>query len=293
MGNIPTAQVEERIRSAFPEGAIERVQVLARGGDPEVGPGETAVRVFLSRAGRPEGPEADKGIVTTVRDATWRPPVGWLTSCPSSSGSSSLPRAGQAWRLSPRCRGPPSGSTPATKASLNRPAGEPQEQLTPVMMTLLGTADLAAVDTLIAAGIGGSRAEILRWGLARSAQTSTRSVVAPVGHALLPGTSGHLPAPTTASPVGSCQISWSASCQRPAATRSHTGCRPRAGLPSRGQAPRGNTRDAWAPRNRASKGKCAWQEGKLRWACGQEAHGCWRSDRFSAWRASPVGCAGG
>ena len=40
-----------------------------------------AVRVFLSRAGRPEeGPEADKEILTTVRDA------------------------GQAWRLSPRCR---------------------------------------------------------------------------------------------------------------------------------------------------------------------------------------------
>lgn len=44
---------------------------------------------------------------------------------------------------------------------------EPQEQaLTPVM-TRLGTADLAAVDTLIAAGIAGSRAEILRWAVGR------------------------------------------------------------------------------------------------------------------------------
>ena len=31
----------------------------------------------------------------------------------------------------------------------------------------VGTADLAAVDTLIAAGIGGSRAEILRWAVSR------------------------------------------------------------------------------------------------------------------------------
>jgi hypothetical protein len=84
MGNLPAAQVEERIRSAFPEGAIERVQVLAHGDDPEVGPAETAIRVFLSRAGRPEGPEADKEILTTFRDASLAPAhrstmQGWAT----------------------------------------------------------------------------------------------------------------------------------------------------------------------------------------------------------------------
>ena len=73
MGNVPATEVEERIRSAFPEGAIERVQVLAHGDDPEVCPGETAVRVFLSRTGRPEGPEADKEILTTFRDAVLAP----------------------------------------------------------------------------------------------------------------------------------------------------------------------------------------------------------------------------
>ena len=78
MGNVPAAQVEERIRSAFPEGAIERVQVLAHGDDPEVGPGETAVRVFLTREGRPEGPEADKEILTTFRDAG-QGPLGRLS----------------------------------------------------------------------------------------------------------------------------------------------------------------------------------------------------------------------
>ena len=78
MANVPAAQVEERIRSAFPEGAIERVQVLAHGDDPEVGPGETAVRIFLSRAGRPEGPEADKEILATFRDAG-QAPLGRLS----------------------------------------------------------------------------------------------------------------------------------------------------------------------------------------------------------------------
>ena len=40
------------------------------------------------------------------------------------------------------------------------------EELTPVM-TRLGPADLATVDTLITAGIAGSRAEVLRWALGR------------------------------------------------------------------------------------------------------------------------------
>jgi hypothetical protein len=69
------------------------------------------------------------------------------------------PDAGPSIRFSPREQ---------DQAHLTEQAGpgEPQEQLTPVM-TRLGTADLAAVDTLIAAGIAGSRAEILRWAISR------------------------------------------------------------------------------------------------------------------------------
>ncbi len=47
-------------------------------------------------------------------------------------------------------------------AILDQMAGE----LTPVM-TRLGPADLAPVDTLITAGIATSRAEVLRWALGR------------------------------------------------------------------------------------------------------------------------------
>ena len=43
---------------------------------------------------------------------------------------------------------------------------EVSEELTAVM-TLLGPADLATVDTLITAGIANSRAEVLRWALGR------------------------------------------------------------------------------------------------------------------------------
>ena len=65
----------------------------------------------------------------------------------------------------PHGEGPSIRIGPREQGQAPRP-GEPQEQLTPVM-TRLGTADLAAVDTLIVAGIGGSRAEILRWAVSR------------------------------------------------------------------------------------------------------------------------------
>jgi hypothetical protein len=170
MGNVPATHVEERIRSAFPEGAIERVQVLAHGDDPEVGPGETAVRVFLSRGVRPEGREADKEILATVRDggpaplarlAGELPFIEWIEFRPHVPGRHGgyHSDAGPSIRFSPREQG-------LDRLAEKAGPGEPQEQLTPVM-TRLGTADLAAVDTLIAAGIAGSRAEILRWAVGR------------------------------------------------------------------------------------------------------------------------------
>jgi hypothetical protein len=170
MANVSAAQVEKRIRSAFPEAAIEQVRVLAHGDDPEVGPGETAVLVFLSRAGRREGPEADKEILTTFRDASLAPAphalerlsdempfIEWIDFRPHVE-EEPPPGAGPSMRFNPR-------EGRDAIAELAGP-GEEQDQLTPVM-TRLGTADLAAVDTLIAAGFGGSRAEILRWAVSR------------------------------------------------------------------------------------------------------------------------------
>jgi hypothetical protein len=170
MGNVPATQVEEQIRSAFPEGAIERVLVLAHGDDPEVAPGQTAVRILLSRAGRPEGPEADREILTTFRETVLAPaPLGlaqlsdklpfieWIEFRPDVRDEPA-PGVGPSIRFDPH-------EGRDRLAELAGP-GEEQDQRTPVM-TRLGTADLAVVDTLIAAGIGGSRAEILRWAVSR------------------------------------------------------------------------------------------------------------------------------
>ncbi len=52
------------------------------------------------------------------------------------------------------------------RAGKPSPPDELCEQLTPVM-TRLGAADLATVDTLIAAGIANSRADVLRWAVGR------------------------------------------------------------------------------------------------------------------------------
>jgi hypothetical protein len=46
--------VKNRLLSAFPDGTFAWVDVLGYGDDPAVEPGDTAVRVFIARGGRPE-----------------------------------------------------------------------------------------------------------------------------------------------------------------------------------------------------------------------------------------------
>jgi hypothetical protein len=155
-------RIEEQVRSAFPEGAIARVQVLEYGDDPSVEPGQTAVRVFIDRAGRAEDQQADeetvqgfeqayRAVVRKLRDDL---PgfVRWIEFRPERPAGAAKGR-GPILRI---------GGRPGRGETLD----EVSEELTPVM-TRLGPADLATVDTLINAGIAGSRAEVLRWALGR------------------------------------------------------------------------------------------------------------------------------
>ena len=150
------------MRSVFPAGAIARVQVLEYGDDPEVEPGETAIRIFIGRAGRPEGKEADEEIVEAFEEANGAAIkkardelprfIGWVefrSDRPGGAAGPRWPRPADRW---PRGTG--------------RALDEMSEELTPVM-TRLGAADLATVDTLITAGIANSRAEVLRWAVGR------------------------------------------------------------------------------------------------------------------------------
>jgi hypothetical protein len=163
MDQTVTDRIEERVKSVFPAGAIERVQVLEYGDDPEVEPGETAVRAFIARAGRPEGEEADKETVTAFEESN-RPVlmklrdelprfIGWVEFLPDRPSGA------------PRPHSLPVLKIPGRGVRARTPE-EVSEELTPVM-TRLGPADLATVDTLITAGIANSRAEVLRWAVGR------------------------------------------------------------------------------------------------------------------------------
>ena len=63
MEKAVTERVELQVRSAFPDGSIARVQVLQHGDDPEVEPGQAALRVFFDWPGRSDGKKADPKTV--------------------------------------------------------------------------------------------------------------------------------------------------------------------------------------------------------------------------------------
>jgi hypothetical protein len=163
MAKPGTTRVEKHLRSVFPDGAISRVQVLEYGDDPAVEPGDVAVRLFLPRPDGPGGEEADEDIVGSFEKANRERLrklhdelprfIAWVEFQADSPDETEKPRR----HVLKIGRGGRAAARPLEEAS---------EELTPVM-TRLGPADLATVDTLITAGIAGSRAEVLRWAVGR------------------------------------------------------------------------------------------------------------------------------
>jgi hypothetical protein len=162
MDRTGTERLADQLTSAFPAGTIQRVEVLEYGDDRSVEPGETAIRVFINRVDRPQGKEGDEETVqafeqanrATIRKLRDDLPgfIGWIEFVPESPAGT------------PKSHGPILKlKGPASRiATLD----EGSEELTAVM-TRLGPADLATVDTLITAGIANSRAEVIRWALGR------------------------------------------------------------------------------------------------------------------------------
>jgi len=140
--------------------------VLEYGDDPAVEPGDVAVRVFISRpdgpGDGPEGEESGEDLIGSFEKANRERLkklhdelprfVAWAEFQADSPDEAEQPRhhvlkIGRGGRAA-------------------RTQDEASEELTPVM-TRLGAADLATVDTLITAGIAASRAEVLRWAVGR------------------------------------------------------------------------------------------------------------------------------
>jgi len=159
MDRAATDRVEQQVRQAFPEGEITRVQGLQYGDDPEVEPGQAAVRAVFDWPGRADGGKADPKIVHRFVNANATAlgvlrdglpgAIGWAEFRPEGEASAASPHS-LAYRITDR----------------GRPAAARDQDLTPVMARL-GDADLATLDTLITAGIVNSRAEGLRWAVSR------------------------------------------------------------------------------------------------------------------------------
>jgi len=153
--------VKNRLLSAFPDGTFAWVDVLGYGDDPAVEPGDTAVRVFIARGGGPEENWDSKETLDEWAKANGEgieklhngllPFIAWVDFVLDT----------------PEHRAKPYDQTFSGTRFMGRPdvlEGVPGGAR---VGTWLGPADLATVDALIVAGVGTSRAEVLRWAIGR------------------------------------------------------------------------------------------------------------------------------
>jgi hypothetical protein len=153
-----------QFRSAFPDGAFTQIDVLGYGDDPDVEPGETAIRAFVDRAGRPaETFQDDEEVIRAFEEAhgqaiTWLhrdgqlPSIAWIQLIPDAPDR--------------RARGAVLWGFPSMFFGMRSDVADAEPGFASVH-TRLGPADLATVDAVITAGIASSRAEVMRWAIGR------------------------------------------------------------------------------------------------------------------------------
>ena len=132
-------------------------------------PGETAVRAFVDRAGQPaESWQDDEKVLQAFEKAHGQgtkklhhdgllPAVAWVQFIPDSPAR--------------RAPGAVLCGFPSMFLGMRSDVADEAEGFATVR-TRLGPADLAMVDTLIAAGVGASRAEVMRWAVGRIQENS-------------------------------------------------------------------------------------------------------------------------
>jgi hypothetical protein len=150
-------KLEELVRERFAGSAIDRVEMLQYGDEPEIEPGNLLARVVLqageSEEERKQAMQAFDGVGRSAvhelrRDLSQVPEIGLLEVIVGDQDAE--------------------GTVPVRKVRLLQQPSvlEGADVLTPVMARL-GQEDLETVDTLITAGIAGNRADAVRWALAR------------------------------------------------------------------------------------------------------------------------------
>jgi hypothetical protein len=159
-------KLEEEVRTRFAGAAFETVELLQYGDAPEIEPGELMVKIVLAT---PEGMDtSDKEVRRQVLDAfhdQHREAIHELhKTLREQGGGATLEFTVHGMSADAREHGP------VIKMKMGRPRGPlamgGDPSLTPVMARV-GPEDLETLDTLIAVGIAASRAEAVRWALAR------------------------------------------------------------------------------------------------------------------------------
>jgi hypothetical protein len=161
-------EFDGEVRRRFPDAPIERVEVLQYGDDPEIEPGQLLGRIVIEappvsaqesesdksdkeERGRrlEEFHDANRASIRELRREADKFPAGAVLEFTVAGEPAEGEHRGPRMRL----------------AGSRGPGGE-AGSLTAVMARL-GQDDLETLDTLITAGIASSRAEAVRWALAR------------------------------------------------------------------------------------------------------------------------------
>jgi hypothetical protein len=155
--------LDQKLRERFPGAPIERIEILKYGDEPAIEPGQFLARVIVAAPG--DGGEDEAQALDAFHDAhkeTLHELRRDLDRLPFplaiqiTSGAAPQGRPGQ----------PGEGRKKRVISLGGRPMGPDGPGLVPVMARV-GPDDLDTLDTLIAAGIASSRADAVRWALAR------------------------------------------------------------------------------------------------------------------------------
>ncbi|HUN36426.1 MAG TPA: hypothetical protein VMU95_30890 [Trebonia sp.] len=156
---------EREVRKRFEGAQIEKIELLQYGEEPEVEPGGMLGRVTIAGPGggaatdRKEREQSLEEFHTRYKEAIHE----FAKDLRARAGSATLEFNVEGRSDDPEEHGP------VIKLKLGRgagPLGGGDPSLTAVMARL-GPEDLETLDTLIGVGIAGSRAEAVRWALAR------------------------------------------------------------------------------------------------------------------------------
>jgi hypothetical protein len=149
--------LDKEIKGRFPEGTIERVELLQYGDDPVVEPGQFVVRATAAASGdKEEHARAARDFEGSFREQMELIRHDLRDKLPEVS------------RFEIRIGNDQDGprffmASPGRSLEARALAGA---DLTPVMARL-GPTDLETLDTIITAGIASNRADAVRWALAR------------------------------------------------------------------------------------------------------------------------------